>query len=107
MRQPTKQDCYGCRDDYYNQGNGLNGECWHFKTAELVQLRLVPLDMIPPFERQKIETKPSCFTRQGAVKMRVEKKARTKPPYARAEPRKPKVSYDDIAAAFERNKGEL
>jgi hypothetical protein len=36
-----------------------------------------------------------------------EQERRIKPPSARAEPRKPKVSFADIEAAFERNKGEL
>jgi hypothetical protein len=34
-------------------------------------------------------------------------KEHRKPASARAEPRKPKVSLQDIEAAFERNKGEL
>lgn len=46
-----------------------------------------------------------CKTCLAALDMKMRQLCR--PPSVRAEPRKPKVSLDDITAAFERNKGEL
>lgn len=32
-----KNMCSGCRNDFYNlPGNGMNGECWSFKKATVV-----------------------------------------------------------------------
>ena len=75
MTKPTKSDCHGCRDDHYNiEGNSFVGECWSFAKATMEKVRLVPLDMYPPWDRVKVETKPSCFKRQGCARVKVEKK---------------------------------
>ena len=37
-KKPTKRNCIGCRDNFYNGNNNLGvKECWGFKTAELVK----------------------------------------------------------------------
>lgn len=40
MAKPTKQQCHGCRDDFYNHrpSPGFDGatECWSFKNATTV-----------------------------------------------------------------------
>lgn len=74
MSKPTTSDCAGCRDDFYNHdNNGVNGVCWSLEHAKLVQLRLVPLDMYPPWDRLPKLTKPSCYRKPGCVSVKVEK----------------------------------
>lgn len=75
MKKPTKSDCYGCHDDFYNVDNrGLNGECWHFETAKMERARFVHINTVPPFERIKPELRPNCFHKPQFVRIRLEKK---------------------------------
>lgn len=38
-----------------------------------MQLRLVPLDMYPPWDRLPKVTKPNCYRKPGCVSVKVEK----------------------------------
>lgn len=68
-RKATKSDCAGCRDDYYNHGgNSTTGQCWGLETATMKKVRLIPIDMYPPFERVKPVCKPSCYRKPGCVR---------------------------------------
>jgi hypothetical protein len=55
MSKPTKRDCAGCRDDFYNHNRmGLNEaggapECWAFKDAKFASAKDVPISMPPPY----------------------------------------------------------
>jgi hypothetical protein len=81
----TKKDCLFCRDDFYNHNRmGLNEErgepeCWCFKTATMEYAIDVPIDMRPPYLALKETKRPSCYKRQGEV--RVKKSNLTKEGY--------------------------
>lgn len=63
----TKQDCVGCRDDFYNGKNEYGvQECWNFKTAEIVTLYQIgywtPMDRAENFIKVK---RPRCYHAEG------------------------------------------
>jgi hypothetical protein len=71
-RKPTKADCVGCRDDFYNQpGNSTDGVCWSLASATIVLRRQVPIMERPP-HRQTPKPVPSCYRRPGFVYMKPE-----------------------------------
>lgn len=59
--------CQGCRDNFYN-GNNPHGikECWSLKDAKVVWKKLVPIDLVPPWN-MKAERVLSCYRRPGFV----------------------------------------
>jgi hypothetical protein len=66
-----KEDCIGCREDFYNGKNDLGvGECWSFKTAKVVTLYQIgyhtPMDRTENFQKVK---RPSCYRQSGMVFM--------------------------------------
>lgn len=69
-KKPTKSDCSGCYNDFYNRGNnGLNGECWSFKEASekpMIDLILVYVEEMPP-HRGKPTKHPVCYRKQRYV----------------------------------------
>jgi hypothetical protein len=75
-RKPTKSDCSGCRDDFYNHGgNGAGGECWSFKDATMEKARFVHINTMPDdkgsFGRVKPQLKPSCYRVEQFVRIEV------------------------------------
>lgn len=78
MKKLTESDCAGCRNNYYNQGNGVDGKCWSLKTATFKKVRMVSIHMLPPFDRVKPETKPSCYHKAQFVRLEVVTKPRAK-----------------------------
>lgn len=71
--KPTKSDCSGCENNFYN-GNNPYGveECWSFKTATMVSARDVPVDMRPPYKHLKETTRPSCYKAKRMVRVKKE-----------------------------------
>lgn len=69
MKEPTKADCAGCRDDFYNMNR--EGGCWSFDSAKMVMARDVPIDMRPPYSFPET-LRPSCFHAQGYVRVKKE-----------------------------------
>ena len=61
-----RKHCNGCRNDYYNDGNGLDGTCWSRKDAVLVLRKKVHIDQVPPWT-QKPQKFPDCYTAQRYV----------------------------------------
>lgn len=61
----TKQDCKGCRDDFYN-GTGAT-ECWMFKDAKLITRYAIgfwtPMDTA---RNLREVVKPQCYHEQGS-----------------------------------------
>lgn len=83
MKKPTKHDCSGCRDDFYNcTSMGANETsdgptCWSLERAQFVKLRLISINMPGPqsnWDKVKPVTKPSCYRQQGFVSQKVESK---------------------------------
>lgn len=72
--------CRGCLDDFYNQpGNTFaEGGCWNRQDATMVKVRMIPIDMRPPYDKLPIETHPSCYRRQRFVPQPVEIKRRSR-----------------------------
>lgn len=69
-RKITKDDCDGCRDDFYNGKNDLGvKECWRFKSATFGEYRLIHINQPPPYLRIKVEKLPKCFHRPQFVKV--------------------------------------
>lgn len=68
-KKPTKSDCSGCYNDFYNHGAGLNGECWSLDDAKkepMIDLILVHVEEMPP-HRGKPVKKPTCYRKQRYV----------------------------------------
>ncbi|MCK5333482.1 MAG: hypothetical protein KAJ24_03140 [Candidatus Aenigmarchaeota archaeon] len=63
--KPTKEDCQGCEDNFYN-GNNPYGvkECMRFKDAKIVSMRAVPVSQAPPWNQPKTKV-PDCYRRKG------------------------------------------
>ena len=61
----VKQDCAGCRNDFYNDHNphGVK-ECWSFKEAALGMFKKVPVDEVPP-HTGKPRLFPTCYHADG------------------------------------------
>lgn len=77
--KPTKSDCAGCENNFYNGNNSLGvQECWSFKSATMVKARDVPISMRPPYTFPET-TRPSCYKAKGYV--RVKKEALTSEGY--------------------------
>ena len=71
--------CSGCRNNVYNMqdfgGNNVNGKfrCWLVDSAIIVKVRLVPLDMRPPWDGLPIQKLPHCYHAKGYATVGVEK----------------------------------
>lgn len=79
MSKPTKSDCAGCCDNFYNGNNNLGvSECWCFKMATMVKARDVPISMPPPYTFPET-VRPNCYKAKGYV--RVKKEALTSDGY--------------------------
>jgi hypothetical protein len=63
----TKDNCRGCRDDFYNDRNPLGvKECWMFKAAKLVDRYRTHRDAMPASKGAFAEVRvPSCFNQTG------------------------------------------
>lgn len=72
-RKPTKKDCRGCYNDVYNHGCGGAEECWLLKSATLEKRLLIPVDLMPPYNRKAIQLVPSCYKNQRYVTVDPEK----------------------------------
>lgn len=72
-RKPTKRDCIGCKDNFYN-GNNEYGiqECWCLKDATLEKRLLIPTDMRPPYNAKMLSTVPSCYRKKGYATVKPE-----------------------------------
>lgn len=70
----TKRDCVGCRDDFYNHRTGFDGstQCWSLASATKVKARDVPIDLRPPYLHIPLTTRPSCYQRNGYVRVKPE-----------------------------------
>ena len=68
MKLDQKHYCIGCREDYYNHDDNLQGvkECWNFKDAKIINVYAigwwVPQDKASNFYKTK---KPTCFSAPG------------------------------------------
>jgi hypothetical protein len=69
--KPTKLDCSGCRDDFYNHRTNVGGStsCWSLESAVFVMRREVPLSQVPPHQQTPIKV-PNCYRRPGYVYMK-------------------------------------
>lgn len=64
-QKPTKSDCNGCHNDFYNDHNPYGvKECWLFKSAEMVNKLDIPVDMRLPYNHLKPTLRPNCYKRQ-------------------------------------------
>jgi hypothetical protein len=78
MKKPTRKDCSGCRDDFYNHNRmGLNEdsgtpECWNLKDATFVKAMDIPIDMRPPYLGMPMVTRPKCYKAPRYVRVRKE-----------------------------------
>lgn len=71
-RKPTRSDCRGCRDDFYNGNNPLGvTECWNLKGAKFVSKRDIPTNLCPPYDHIKPTKRPDCYRANGYVRMKV------------------------------------
>lgn len=72
IRQATKADCTGCRNDIYNHGDfGLNmrdGEprCSHLQSAVTARQVLVHINETPPWRKAAMEL-PVCYRKAQFV----------------------------------------
>lgn len=74
MKKPTKHDCAGCRDDFYNGRNDIGvRECWCLADATFVRAKDVPINMRPPYTHLPLTKRPSCYRAQGYVRMETAK----------------------------------
>lgn len=72
MKKPTKKDCGGCHNNFYNGHNGIGvQECWSFKTAEMVKKLDIHVDQRPPYKGMKPTSRPSCYKAQRMVRVDV------------------------------------
>lgn len=77
MTKPTRKDCAGCRDNFYNvQRMGLNEsegwpQCWMLKDATFVRAMDVPIDMRPPY-KLPLTKRPNCYRAKGYVRVKPE-----------------------------------
>lgn len=55
-----RKHCAGCRNDYYNDGAGLNGTCWSRKDAKLVKRLKVHINDVPPW-KHPAKDYPDCY----------------------------------------------
>lgn len=68
----TKDNCAGCRNNFYNGNNPLNvRECWSFKDAKLEKRIVVHRDQPPPY-KQRAVMKPNCWHGNGLIAVRPE-----------------------------------
>lgn len=83
-RKATQADCAGCRNDFYNSGEGAGlapaGKCWSLDTAVMQKMRLVHINTSPRpnkqgaygFDHVKPELLPSCYHKPQFVRVKVE-----------------------------------
>lgn len=67
MSPATKEDCAGCRDDFYNGHNDIGvNECWKLAEAKVATLYQIgyhtPMDRAENFRRVQ---KPVCWYAPG------------------------------------------
>lgn len=70
MKKPTKKDCQGCYDDFYNENRDEG--CWSLSSAEFVMAKDIPTDLRPPYKHIKCTKKPSCYHKQGFIRVKPE-----------------------------------
>lgn len=60
--RPTKRDCAGCENDFYNGHNPYDvKECWSLKKAEWATKLPIPVDVPPPYSHIKAKRVPNCY----------------------------------------------
>lgn len=62
-----KKHCKGCRNNFYNSSNGLNGECWSLKSAKVEWRIPVGNWERPPYNKKKVRV-ASCYHESGSNK---------------------------------------
>ena len=63
----TKNNCKGCRDDFYNSSNSTTGECWMFTNAKLEPRVLIHINDAPPYLNQRVQMLPNCYKKAQYV----------------------------------------
>ena len=61
-RKITKNDCVGCRNDFYNTGGvtGHTHHCWAFDSADMIKRKKVHMNDVPPWKHKAI-LRPTCY----------------------------------------------
>jgi hypothetical protein len=76
-KKPTKKDCAGCYNDFYNYNNPGGSaepfECWSLKSAEFIKARIVHIDDVPPHKGPIVKI-PSCWRGQRRLALKIESK---------------------------------
>lgn len=63
----TKDDCAGCRNNFYNGNNNLGvQECWSFKGATMKLRKKVGTNDVPPWT-WKPKMYPSCYQNEHGI----------------------------------------
>lgn len=69
----TLDQCHGCENDFYNGKNPMGiKRCWSFESAEPIKVRMIHVDLRPPYKHIPLETKPSCYQQRRYVKVKPE-----------------------------------
>lgn len=62
MSKPTKSDCDGCENNFYNGNNPLGvRECWSFKDTKMVSKIAIHINLPPPYLHIKPKSRPDCY----------------------------------------------
>ena len=81
-KKPTRADCEGCRNDFYNHNNmGLNmvdgkPQCWSLNDATMVRAMDIHIDQRPPYKGERLVSRPDCYKRQCFVRVKPEQLTR-------------------------------
>lgn len=63
----SKNDCIGCKDDFYNGKNPYNiKECWRFKDAKFVKRKRVNINQRPPWNQKPVKVL-NCYKEKNYV----------------------------------------
>ena len=74
MSKIKLSDCSGCRNDFYNNRQNINGDmCWSFEDAEYEWARDVHYDRRPPHDDIKPTKRPECYNRPRYVRIKATK----------------------------------
>jgi len=63
----TRENCSGCYNEDYHHGLGGAKECWSFSGAKLIKRLGIPVDLSPPYDREKAKLTPDCYRKQKWV----------------------------------------
>ena len=54
--------CSGCRNNFYNGRQNLNGTtCWSLESAKVVKRLFIHRDQMPPYKNEKTRDTLSCW----------------------------------------------